>query len=137
MTSSMPSHSEVVFTIFALTPLVQMLRWSVYNFKRRDKRGAKEWTENHLLDQFNEFTTVEKEVMLDANVKNWNRHLAWPMAWLWDNGLRDWVYGRDKDEGVAPANEHARKENHAWVAMGDTGDLRPERRPRRKRRQIN
>ena len=53
------------------------------------------------------------------------------------NGLRDWVYRQNTEKGVAPAAEHVWTENMTWLAKDHTGALRPEKRPRWKRRQRN
>ena len=123
--------------IFALTAPRTDIALEFVKWKRRNKPDANEWKQKHLLEQFNEFSAVDKELMLDENDKQWNKHLATAKAWLRDHGLRDWVYGQNKDKGVAPANEHVWKENRAAVAKDDTGALRPEPPPRWKRRQIN
>ena len=128
---------KIACVIFALTAPRTDVALEFLKFKRRNKPDANEWTEKQLLAQFNEFTTVEKELMLDANDKRWNKHLATAQAWLRDNGLREWVYGQNKDKGVAPANEHVWKQNIAWLAKDDAGALRPEQPPRWRRRQIN
>ena len=123
--------------VLALTAPRTDVALEFLKFKRRNKPDAAEWTSQHVLDHFNEFSVVDKELMLDANDKKWGRHLATSRAWLRDHGLRDWVYGQNKDKGVAPANEHVWQQNKAWLATDDAGALRPEKRPRWKRRQIN
>lgn len=128
---------KVACVIFALTAPRTDVALEFLKFKRRNKADGDEWTEKHLLDRFNDFTTDEKELMLDANDKTWSRHLATATAWLRDAGLRDWVYNQNKDKGVAPANEHVWKQNMAWVARDVSGTLRPDKRPRWKRRQVN
>ena len=128
---------KIACVIFALTAPRTDVALEFLKFKRRNKPDANEWTEQHLLNQFNELTTLEKELMMDANNKEWNRYVASAHAWLRDNGLRDWVHGQNKDKGVAPANEHVWKQNLSLVSKDDTGTLRPEKRPRWRRRQIN
>ena len=97
--------------IFALTAPRTDIALEFVKWKRRNKADANEWTQKHLLEQFNEFSAVDKELMLDENDKQWNKHLATAKAWLRDHGLRDWVYGQNKDKGVAPANEHVWKKH--------------------------
>ena len=123
--------------IFALTAPRTDLALGFLTFKRRNKPDANEWTQKHLLDRFNEFSSEEKDLMLDGNDKGWNRHRAMAKAWLRDNGLRDWVQCQNKEKGVAPANEHVWKQNIDLVTQDGTGALRPDKSPRWKRRQIN
>ena len=123
--------------IFALTAPRTDLALEFLKFKRRNKPDADKWTEKELLLQFNQFTTVEKECMLNANDKTWNGHLSTAKAWLRDQGLRDWVHGQNKNKGVAPANEHLWKENMSWVVKDHSGALRPDKPARWKRRQVN
>ena len=80
---------------------------------------------------------MNKEPILDANDKGWNRHLAKAKAWLRDSGLRDWVHGQNKNKGVAPAKEDVWKQSIASFASDDAGAFRPGKRPWWKRRQIN
>ena len=128
---------KIACVIFALTAPRTDVALEFLNFKRRNKRDSQEWTDKHLLHQFNELTTLEKESMMDANNKDWSRYVASAHAWLRDNGLREWVYGQNKEKGVAPANEHVWKQNVTLVSKDDTGTLRPEKQPRWRRRQIN
>ena len=128
---------KIACVIFALTAPRTDLALEFLKFKRRNKPDANEWTQTHLLDRFNEFTSMEKELMLDATDKTWNRHLATAKAWLRDNGLRDWVYSQNKNKGIAPANDLVWKQSIARLAKDDPGALRPEKRPRWKRRQVN
>ena len=123
--------------IFALTAPRTDLALEFLKFKRRNKPDADKWTETELLLQFNQFTTVEKECMLNANDKKWSGHLATAKAWLRDQGLRDWVHGQNKNKGVAPANEHLWKENMSWLDKDHTGALRPDRPAGWKCRQVN
>ena len=123
--------------IFALTAPRTDVALEFLRFKRRNKSDVSEWTEAHVLRQFHEFSSVEKELMLDANDKTWGKRLTTAKAWLRDRGLRDWVTDQNKDKGVAPSNDHVWKQNISWVSGDATGALRPEKRPRWKRRQIN
>ena len=103
----MPRHNEnCLCDICADSPSHRCCHGVSEVFERRNKPDANEWTSKHVLDHFNEFSVLDKELMLDVNDKGWSRHLATAKAWLWDHGLRGWVYGQNRDKGVAPANEH-------------------------------
>ena len=128
---------RIACVIFTLTAPRTDLALEFWKFKRRNKPDADKWTEKDMLVQFNEFTIIEKDRMLNASDKRWNGHSATGKAWLREQGLRDWVYGQNTNRGVAPANEHLWKENMSWLAKDVTGALRPERTPRWKRRQVN
>ena len=46
-------------------------------------------------------------------------------------------FSQNKDRGVAPVNDDVWRQKKAMVSTDDTGALRPDKRPRWKRRRIN
>ena len=128
---------KVACVIFALTAPRTDIAMGFVKFKRRNKPDAGDWTETHLVNEFDKFNTGEKEQMVDPACKAWSKHLESAQGWLRDNGLREWVFSQNKDKGVAPVNDDVWKQKIAMVNKDDIGALRPDKPPRWKRRQIN
>ena len=128
---------KVACVILALMAPQADVALEYIKFKRRNKDDAEEWTAETLLHHFHEFTTAEKESMLDPMHRDWGKYYQQASLWMRERGLRDWVSKQNVDKGVAPANEHVWQQHMASVAQHDTGALRPDSGARWKRRQRN